>query len=142
VLGRQTASCASFTGAGQVGWVKLARDPLLVDGGMLAELRAAPYQPIFNGQSPDEAPLRHMGRSPAWAARFEAHFASALREEGLLACSDGSEKSVCDCYALRSLGLGADAAGGDPALAGRQPPHSDAPEPPGEGAALPSSRTF
>ena len=61
-----------------------------------------------------------MGRLPAWAARFEAHFASALREEGLLACSDGSEKSVCDCYALRSLGLAADAAGGDPALAGRQ----------------------
>jgi len=83
----------------------------------------------------NQAPLRHMGRHPAWAARFEAHFASALREEGMLACSDGSEKSVCDCYALRSLGLGADAAGGDPALAGRQPPHSDAPAPPGGGAA-------
>ena len=64
-----------------VGWVKLARDPVPVDGSTLAELRAAPYAPIFNGQSPGEAPLRHMGRHPAWAARFEAHFASALREE-------------------------------------------------------------
>jgi hypothetical protein len=125
------------------GWVRLERPPLAVDASTLEAIRAAEYQPIFNGQPADEAPLRHMGRSREWATAFEATFTDALRDAGLLVCADGvREKVVCDCYALRSLGLGAaahDPAKGDyePARVGRQPPHSDAPEPPSADAPWP-----
>ena len=98
------------------GWVRLERPPLAVDASTLEAIRAAEYQPIFNGQPADEAPLRHMGRSREWATAFEATFTDALRDAGLLVCADGvREKVVCDCYALRSLGLGA--AAHDPARA-------------------------
>jgi len=95
----------------------------------------------------------------AWATQLEGVFSAVLGEAGLLACSDGvSSKVVRDCYALRSLPLpglraraeegavaGADGdgavAGADglraraeedearAALEGRQPAHSDSPEP-------------
>ena len=91
----------------------------------------------FNGQPEGEEPRRLMGRDAAWATRLEGEICRRLQGACVLPCSDGTLKVVNDCYALRSLPcIDEGGAGGGTvegaravALAGRQPAHSDAPEP-------------
>ena len=106
--------------------------PLAVDAATLEAIRAAEYQPIFNGQPADEA-LRHMGRSREWATAFEATFTDALRDAGLLVRRrrprEGGVRLLRAPLARPRRG-GPRPRQGDyePARVGRQPPHSDAPE--------------
>ena len=113
----------------------------LIDAETVGAIRGGTsFEPIFNGQPEGEAPLRLMGRNPVWARPVEEAFTRVLRDIGALECSDGSTKTVNDCYALRSLPAPAHEGGVDDdnvakdaaaiARAGRQPPHSDSPEPP------------
>ncbi|KAL3904211.1 MAG: hypothetical protein SGPRY_011374, partial [Prymnesium sp.] len=86
------------------GWVKLPSEPDLLDGKIteaLEAIRTSSYEPIFNGQLEGESPLRLMGRRAEWATPMERVIEHWLRKEGMLKCSDGTEKSVNDCYALR-----------------------------------------
>lgn len=127
---------------------------LLLPPDVLAAIDATPFdEPIFNGEASGATRRRLQGRSFEWAPALEALLTARLGAAGLLACSDGSVKTVNDCFALRSLphrepsgadgvGAGGAADGGDTvggeedeaaALAGRQPAHSDAPPPEGTG---------
>ena len=148
----EEAEAKAFNVLHRHGWV-LIRQAHVVDESVVSAIRASRFEPIFNGHAPGEAPLRHMGRDArAWATQLEGLISAVLGEAGLLACSDGvSSKVVRDCYALRSLPLpglrvravedadekdGADGlrvrAEEDEAraaLEGRQPAHSDSPEP-------------
>ena len=72
-----------------------------------------------------------MGRGWRWATALEERLASVLGAAGLLSCSDGTHgKVVRDCYALRSLPMPGVVDDAVAALSGRQPAHSDSPEPP------------
>ena len=105
---------------------------LRVDDECLQAIRDAKYEPIFNGQPLEETPRRLMGSHYTWARDFEGRFAEALQEAGVLHCTDGSLKTVNDCYALRSLPSPEGEEEDDDlaiARAGRQPAHSDCPEP-------------
>jgi hypothetical protein len=136
---------------------------LLLPPDVLAAIDATPFdEPIFNGEASGATRRRLQGRSFEWAPALEALFTARLRAAGLLACSDGSLKTVNDCFALRSLpqweprrvdgklragdakgaseserGAGGGYTEGEEeeaaALAGRQPAHSDAPPPEGGG---------
>ena len=124
------------------GWVQL-HSVHNVPSSTIARIRACRFEPIFNGQTEGTTPLRLQARDPAWAGEIEAVLHAALEAEGMLLCSDGSSKQVNDCYALRSLPCaetpaestahaegGAEAEAVAAAVLGRQPAHSDAPEPP------------
>lgn len=128
------------------GWVVLPAAHF-VEPALVEAVRSSTYEPIFNGHAAGEEPLRLMGREWSWASELEGAFGRVLANAGLLRASDGSDKVVNDCYALLSLPCcgapseGARRADGesaerpsaeqaaDAAAAGRQPAHSDAPEP-------------
>ena len=137
---RKSRGKASDDGSGAVaklhreGWVLLPSS-LYIEEATLAAIRSSTFEPIFNGHSTDEAPLRHMGREWQWATLMEERLGAALSSAGLLRCADGiRSKSVRDCYALRSLPLPGVTDGTLAALEGRQPAHSDSPEPPDGGS--------
>lgn len=119
------------------GWVVLPCATLL-DDATLRAIRASSFAPIFNGHTKGEAPLRFQGRDWSWAPRVEALIGEALREAGMMVCNDGvSNKRVVDAYALRSLPCTSGPDDADSAARlGRQPFHSDAPEPENPGAAV------
>ena len=109
------------------GWTVLPGKTLLPPK-TLTDIRASTFGGIFNGQDAGEKPTRLQGRSSVWAPGLELLLAERLRPHGLLACSDPTvEKAVADCYALKSVAC-ADSPE-EAAVAGRQPVHSDAPEP-------------
>ena len=126
------------------GWVRL-QQAHTVPAEHLASIRGATvYEPIFNGEGHGEAGQRFHGRENArgevqpWATELEGIFEDILEREGLLASADGRPKVVNDCYALRSEPCLPDVPPphnlGDvyiygAAERGRQPTHSDAPNP-------------
>lgn len=113
------------------GWAVLGGAPRELDDGTIAEVMSCAYEPIFNGQPVGDAPLRFMGTSGSWTGAVEQVLTEALFSAGLLTCSDGSLKTVNDCYALRSLKCDDDEVVAE--VVGRQPAHSDCPAPlPGE----------
>ena len=127
---RESASPTPLAALHSAGYTLLRTSEQPVCASTLAAIRASPFTPIFNGQSPSEAPRRLMGTSPKWAPGMEERFSAALRQAGMLRCTDGTDKVVRDCYALRSLPCHSPAPA-NVALDGRQPGHSDSPEPPG-----------
>ena len=112
-----------------LGFTVLPGRTLLPPETLTAICASTPYSGIFDGNKPDERPTRLQGRSPLWAPAMEQLLADRLRPHGLLACSrPGEEKVVNDVYALKSVArphMRPETA----AVLGRQPVHSDAPEP-------------
>ena len=124
------------------GWVILPA-PHPLDTIAIAAIRSSSFAPIFNGQPAGEPSLRLMGRSRTWTRVVEEIFADILSDADLLQCSsDGLLKTVNDCFCLRSLPLPGVREADVAAVSGRQPAHSDSPEPPSGSLAEIEDRDF
>ena len=101
----------------------------LSSDGAASGLPLSPTLPLgASGLAPLLAAL-HVGALPRLSVLRLSR--CALGDAGLLRCSDGrTDKRVRDCYALRSLPVPGVTDDARAARDGRQPAHSDSPEPP------------